>query len=129
MLLNEDTLGMAVSDFDISPNGRFIGFNNDGNLCLYNSTSGKKSCLEDFRQVGRMSVRDDGQIVASTQTGQSCPLSSQLITAPDFPTWPCPALMEWQGRGRDQLLQFMATDPQFLPATTEKLLRNYARRR
>lgn len=125
---NDDNLGTSVTDFEVSPNGRFIGFNNDGNLCVYDTSSGEKSCLQDFRQTGRMSVWVDGQVVASTETGQACPLSSQLITAPGFATWPCPAMVGWQGRGRDQVLQFMATDPQFLPSGTEKLVRNDAKK-
>lgn len=122
LLLSGKGLGTAVADFDVSPNGRFVAFNDDDSLCIYDIGAGSKSCLGDFRQVGRMSIWDDGTVVVAAETSQACPLSLRLTTEPNRPTWPCPALFEWRKGAKEALIQFLATNPQMLRPDTGKLL-------
>ncbi|HEY6389121.1 MAG TPA: hypothetical protein VIX91_25865 [Candidatus Acidoferrum sp.] len=122
LLLNGKGLSTTVADFDVSPNGRFVAFNEDDSLCIYDKESDSKSCLRDFRQVGRMSIWDDGTVVAAAETSQACPLSQRLTTEPGGPTWPCPALFEWRKGARESLIQFLATNPQMLPPANGKFL-------
>jgi hypothetical protein len=122
LLLNGKALGTTVADFDVSPNGRFLAFNEDDSLCIYDKEADSKSCLRDFRQVGRMSIWDDGTVVVAAETSQACPLSQRLTTQAGRPTWPCPALFEWRNGARESLIQFLATNPQILPPATGKFL-------
>ena len=122
LLLNGRALGATVADFDVSPNGRFLAFNEADSLCIYDKKADSKSCLRDFQQVGRMSIWDDGTVVVAAETSQACPLSQRLTTEPGQPTWPCPALFEWRNGARESLIQFLATNPQILSPATGKFL-------
>jgi len=123
LLRENEVLGRLVSEFDVSPNGRFVSFNDDGKTCVYDADTKSKSCLEHFAQVGRMSVWDDGRLISAGETSQACPLSSKLVTASRGHPWPCPALFEWSGGTNSDWIQFLGTEPQLLPAETGRLLR------
>ncbi len=69
-----------------------------------------------------MSVWDDGEVVATASTGQSCPISPRLTAMPSAEKWPCPALFSWRSGGYVEMIQFLGTDPQMLPASLGKLL-------
>jgi hypothetical protein len=122
LLLNGTTLRATVVDFSVSRSGRFLAFSDNSELCIYDSETKAQSCFSNFRQVGQLSVWDDGTVVAAAETSQACPLSQQLITQPGGLTWPCPALFELQSGAGQNLIQFLATDPQILPTTTGEFL-------
>ncbi len=122
LVLDGRTLGTTVADFAVSPTGRFLAFNDGDNLCIYDKAADSKSCYRNFRQIGQMSISDDGTVVAAAETSQTCPVSKQLITEPGRLTWPCPALFELQNSTGVNLIQFLATNPQILPRATGELL-------
>lgn len=116
LLLGSKVLGISVSEFDVSPNGRFVAFNTDGDLCLFDQVSGSKSCLADSGQIGRGAVSNEGVVTLAAQTEQGCPLAETLTTLRIETMWPCPALFEWRPGDRLRLIQFLAVEPQLLPA-------------
>lgn len=122
LLVENELLGGQVSEFDISPNGRFVAFNDGGKICVYDRNAKSKSCLTDFAAAGRMSVWDDGRLIAAEETSQACPLTSKLITAGHGHSWPCPVLFEWRGGTKRDWIQFLGTEPQILPRATGGLL-------
>lgn len=122
LLFNGKILGRTVANFNVSPNGRFIVFNDEDSLCIYDKTKEAKACLRQFDPVGPMSVWDDGDVVATGRTSQGCPLSPRLIEAPKALGWPCHALFDWRNGFRDQMIQFMGTDPQMLPPSLGNFL-------
>jgi hypothetical protein len=122
LLLGTNTLGKSVAEFDVSPNGRFLAFNEDDSLCIYDMGKDSKSCTPDFKHVGRISVWDDGNAVAGAQTSQACPISQRLLVVPGSTMWPCPALFSWRSGAKESLIQFLATNPQMLPVSIGKML-------
>ena len=122
LLLNGKILGATVTNFAVSPNGRFLAFDDDNDLCIYDKATDSKSCFRSFRQIGQLSVWDDGTVVVAAETSQACPLSRQLTTEPGRPTWPCPALFELQNGVGQSLIQFLATNPQILPRAIGEFL-------
>jgi hypothetical protein len=122
LVVENELLGGQVSGFDISPNGRFVAFNDGGKICVYDRNAKSKSCLSDFAAAGRMSVWDDGTLIAAEGTSQACPLTSKLITAAHRHSWPCPALFEWRGGTKRDWIQFLGTEPQILPRAIGELL-------
>ena len=121
LMLNGKILARTVANFDVSPNGRFIAFNDEDSLCVCDKEKDAKSCLREFDPVGRMSVWDNGVIVATGETGQACPISPRLLRIPGPPGF-CPALFKWRNGSREQMIQFMGTDPQILPASLGSFL-------
>ena len=122
LLFGTHALGATVSDFDVSPGGRFLAFNEVDKLCVYDKETQSKSCLAGFSQIGRMSVWDDGIVAAAAETSQACPLTPRLTTVQNSNTWPCPALFEWKAGQKGELIQFLGTNPQILPAQIGNLL-------
>jgi hypothetical protein len=115
-------LGSDVSVFAVSPNGKYVAFIDEDQLCLFNSTTVVRSCLLGFERSGRLVVWDNGMILAASLTGQDCSSPEDKL----HELRPCPAILSWYGAGRDQMIQFMATEPQIIPVKLEDVIGGFS---
>jgi hypothetical protein len=121
------TIATGVNHFDLSPNGKFVAYTDGSRVCgLKIPVAEPALCLEMVWDAGRLSVSNDGEVLLTEATAEVCPFENEALQSS---SWPCEAVFSWRiGDKNDQLLAFLATEPQHIgPEVGKEILRMNSR--
>lgn len=104
-----------MTQFALSPNGRFFAYVEETDLCLSTTlpTGVTKRCTDLVWPAGKLTVSDAGIVLFTAQTDEACPVGRTAV----HHAWPCEAIFDWDPEHKNtRLARFLAVDPQILSA-------------